>query len=193
DVVDSTGSWSRERMDWKNGAYDGLNSVVGTNFIVTNGQTGDHHVDRFFDAGITIQEGTYTITFSMGKLDSLAFMSNKFAGLISDSWSWNNRITSGMTIESGPTPNTENKWVTWKITYTVDAETKSAAGTSVVGTRLGFAILASGDGSSSSYAFDNLTIAYTPNSVVPEPATTAALAGMIVLLAVLGFRARRHR
>ncbi|RRJ95428.1 hypothetical protein Ga0100231_015085 [Opitutaceae bacterium TAV4] len=198
DTVDFN-DWTRQNMNGSGAdSTGGLTVLTGSNFLYSTSATGDHQVNRFYN-GLTIQPGTYTITFSVGRLNTPdGFLSPGFSGLVSGSWSWNNRITTGRTASATNTAPASENWSTWSVTYTIDADTTVGGGTAprptVVGTTLGFAILANGNGSTANYAFDNLTITYAPFPTVPEPAETAVFAGaMFLLLAVTLRHCRRHR
>ncbi|AHF90369.1 hypothetical protein OPIT5_09315 [Opitutaceae bacterium TAV5] len=176
DSVDAlgSGSWQRVAGKW---------SAIGNRFIETQGElrataggnfwsganTGDapaaRGIARYFP-GKVIAPGTWTVSFDVGCFDDLTFPENRFViSLLSDTnkdatYDWSERLPpSEINIVADPAPP-PGQWKRWTCTFYITENTKTAKGESVIGTPLGFMILATVRGGSG-YAFDNLTITHT--------------------------------
>ncbi|WP_043583102.1 hypothetical protein [Geminisphaera colitermitum] len=172
----------------------GLVATSGSNFWLGNSPTsaGNRGIARYY-TDATITTGTYTIEFDLGAMTDVVFTTNLEIALLADTdsntqYDYSERFGI-VGISSLPTfTDGTAAWKHVELTVVVTADTKTAGDQSVVGTTLGFMILSNvpvGYG----YAFDNLTISHT--APVPEPGTTAAIAGLVTLAAALYIP--RHR
>ncbi|AHF94278.1 hypothetical protein OPIT5_10260 [Opitutaceae bacterium TAV5] len=160
-----------------------------------SGATAYRGTGKFFE-GVTLQSGTYTVTFDVGTFSaSYALTSTAVIGVnllatsTGDGNLWNDRITTGITATLAPLPGVGA--TSWIYTFMIDDTTTTAGGASVIGSTAGFVIRANLP-NNQSFTFDNLTLTYTP-AAIPEPATTAMLGGLGVLLLVAGMRFARCR
>ncbi|RRJ96125.1 cell wall anchor protein [Opitutaceae bacterium TAV4] len=162
----------------------------------TSGSATNRGIARYFPSE-TLQVGTYTATFYIGQIDTetiTSFTNNFTISLLADTskgndYNWNERLpATAITITENPTPGA-GKWEKWTYTFTITADTKNAAGNSVVGSTLGFLIVSLVP-DKAGYAFDSLTISYAPPAAVPEPGVTAAVAGLVALIAVAFYHRR---
>jgi hypothetical protein len=209
DPVDDSWEWT-PGGNWTNNAanphmwstagtpYDGLSARTGTLFYVgfQNGSTGTNRgIAKYFGTGTTIEAGIYTATFDIGHFDSHPFPSSFTISFLANTdnetsakYDWNERFT-GASVKTGSVPEA-GTWETWTYQFTITQDTTNAAGASVVGTELGFLILANVK-NGAGFAFDNLAI--TREALpVPEPATLATLLASLTLAAVC-HRRHRHR
>ncbi|AHF90370.1 anchor protein [Opitutaceae bacterium TAV5] len=205
DPVENTTDWTRvvTNTSVNNNVYTdrgGLAPTAGENYWIGGNMTGSGTPNRGiyqYFSGKTLEVGTYTATFDIGRLDTEYipnFVSSLEINLLADtqgaagSYAYNERLeASAVTITSASTPAAMT-WETWTYTFTITEDTKNRAGDSVVGSTLGFLII-SAVPNDSGYAFDNLTITYT--APVPEPGMVAALAGLAALGAAVCIRRRR--
>lgn len=196
DLVDDGWTTNARATMTNEASYGGLTAEAGDRFYYAThpvgNATGDHLVQRTFDSGITLQEGTYTVTFKVGKLDGVDFLPiNAYVGLYSGTWNYNTARISSTALTAVRSNPTNTEWVEWTFTYVIDADTKTVGTTptSVVGTQLGFVILSNSNSTSAtaSYAFDSLNITYTPASI-PESGTTAVLVSAAMLIVAIGLK-----
>ncbi|EIQ00466.1 hypothetical protein OpiT1DRAFT_05011 [Opitutaceae bacterium TAV1] len=187
DQVDKNTSWTASgAFTWSDAAAtpSGLTAQSGTNFawapVERSGETG---LTKMF-TGVVGQAGTYTATFSIGKFEETDFLVPGVF-LTAVGGGFGKRVTAGRTEVARPTPS-DGEWKTWTYEFVVTPETKNAAGETVVGSTIGFYI--TGTGANKSFAFDNLSISFTPAPSIPEPTTTAVLAGLAMLTLVIARR-----
>lgn len=146
----------------------GLQPTVGKYFW-SGGNTGDkaapRSIARYFP-GKVLAPGTYTVSFDIGCFSDMVFPEKFVISLLSDTnkddtYNWSERFPpSEINIVADPAPSS-GQWKRWTCTFYITENTKTAKGESVIGTPLGFMILATVRGGSG-YAFDNLTITHSP-------------------------------
>ncbi len=176
-------------------SFDGLSPQAGDDFWVSyrggSGASAQGGIKKFFP-GNPLAEGTYTITFQVGRGDGWDFLDPSvyiIADVTGDeSYAWGKRITEGLTAISTPTPD-EGDWATWVFEYDITAATQNVgAGTpsdsfyvpveNVVGSDFGILFLRS-VADNQGWAADDLNVTF-----VPEPGAVAALLGGVALLFV---------
>ncbi len=127
-----TGNWSVLGGSFSTG-QDGLTPTNGSSFFngSNTGTTAQNRgIDRLY-SGVTLQAGTYTVTFDMGDFTSTAFASGsreiKLMGDTSDNgYSYSDRISTGIQEVSTTTP--VDGWTTWTYSFTVTSSTLNVGG-----------------------------------------------------------------
>lgn len=180
-------------------SFDGLTPQKGDDFWVSfKGGTSasvQGGIKKFFP-GNPLAEGTYTITFQVGRGIGWDFIAPNFyfiADVVDDGeYAWGKRVEQGLTAISTPTPD-EGDWATWVFEYNITPTTQNAgAGVpsddfyvpvdNVVGSDFGILFLRS-VADNQGWAVDDLTVSF-----VPEPGTVAAFLGGFALLLVVGIK-----
>lgn len=179
DAVEGTGGWqiSGNTLHFFGANTAGLSPTAGVDMMHLQ-NIGGRVASKSFSA-LSLQAGTYTLSFDIGRFNNAPLASIDTIGMTVGG------ALRAATSESKPTHTGGGTWQTWSLVYDI------AFGDLALGQGLGFALTSANSGQNRNGAFDNLRIDFVAASAppaVPEPG-----AGALVGVALAGLALARRR